>query len=201
MARPIEFDQKKVIDRVIALFWQHGYEATSMKNICDATGLQPGSLYAAFGNKRALFLIAIDTYFKDSIQHLLALLNGAGTPLQRIRELFMFSVNDICRKESHGCMLVNALLETPTNDVELRKHLANMFKVLESAIKDVLIEAAACGELVAGKNPTVQAKLLINNIYGLRVCAKLQPKAPVMMEMIEDLIASLRSSGTSPAVA
>ena len=194
MARPVEFDRKNVIDCVVKLFWERGYEATSMKNICEVTGLQPGSLYAAFGNKRALFLTAIDTYFEESIENLKALLTGEGTPLQRIRELFMYTVGNTCRKDSHGCMLINALLETPADDDELRKHIARMFPVLELAIKDVLIEAAACGELAAGKDPAIQAKLLINNIYGLRVYSKLQPKGPAMTEMVEDLISSLKSN-------
>lgn len=194
MARPVEFDQKKVLDCVVKLFWRNGFEATSIKNICEVTGLQPGSLYAAFGNKRALYMTAIDAYFEQSIEKLKALLGGEGTPLQRIRTLFMYTLGDTCRKDSHGCMLVNALLETPVDDEQLRKHIAKLFRVLESDIKHVLIEAAACGELAPGKDPAIQAKLLVNNIYGLRVYSKLQPKGPVMKEMVEDLLLTLESN-------
>lgn len=194
MARPVEFDQNKVLDSVVKLFWRNGFEATSMKCISEVTGLQPGSLYAAFGNKRSLYLTAIDTYFDESMAKLKALLASEGTPLQRIRELFMHTVGDICRKDSDGCMLVNALLETPVDDHELRKHIAKMFRVLESDIKDVLIEAAACGELAPGKDPAIQAKLLVNNIYGLRVYSKLQPKGTEMTEMVKVLMSSLEAN-------
>lgn len=193
MARPVQFDQDKVINSVVKLFWARGYEATSMKNICEATGLKPGSLYAAFGNKRALYLTAIDTYFEESITQLKAMLTGEGTPLQRIHELFMYTVGDTCRKDSHGCMLINTLLETPADDEELRKRLVKMFRVLELDIKNVLMEAADCGELAPGKDPATQAKLLINNIYGLRVSSKLNNSGTAMREMVEDLMASLRS--------
>jgi TetR/AcrR family transcriptional repressor of nem operon len=193
MARPVEYDQSKVLDSIVKLFWAQGYEATSMKNICEATGLQPGSVYAAFGNKRALFLAAIDTYFEQSIDNLKAILAGEGTPLERVRELFMYIVGDTCRKDSHGCLLVNALLEAPTDDAELRKRIAAMFRRLEVAIKEVLVEAAACGELDVGKEPDIQAKLLINNIFGLRVYAKLQPNGPIMREMVDDLLSTLKS--------
>lgn len=194
MGRPIEFDQQKVIDNIVRLFWERGYEATSMKNISDATGLQPGSLYAAFGNKRSLFLAAIDTYFEESIESLKTVLEADGSPLQRVLELFMYIVGDSCHKDSHGCMLVNALLETPADDEELRKRIAKMFRQLEQALKKVLIEAAANGELDPKKDPAIQAKLLINNIYGLRVYGKLKPKASDMKKMVEDLMASLKSS-------
>jgi TetR/AcrR family transcriptional repressor of nem operon len=193
MARPVEYDQSKVLDSIVKLFWAQGYEATSMKNICEATGLQPGSVYAAFGNKRALFLAAIDAYFEQSIDNLKAILAGEGTPLERVRELFMYIVGDTCRKDSHGCLLVNALLEAPTDDAELRKRIAAMFRRLEVAIKEVLVEAAACGELDVGKEPDIQAKLLINNIFGLRVYAKLQPNGPIMREMVDDLLSTLKS--------
>ena len=193
MGRPVEYDQSKVLDSVVKLFWAQGYEATSMKNICEVTGLQPGSVYAAFGSKRALFLAAIDAYFEHAIDNLKAILTGEGTPLERLRELFMYIVGDTCRKDSHGCLLVNALLETPADDAELRKRIATMFRRLEVAIKEVLVEAAACGELDAGKDPAIQAKLLINNIFGLRVYAKLQPNGPIMREMVDDLLSTLQS--------
>ena len=193
MGRPIEYDQSKVLDSVVKLFWAQGYEATSMKNICEITGLQPGSVYAAFGSKRALFLASIDAYFEQSFDNLKAILAGEGTPLERVRELFMYIVGDTCRKDSHGCLLVNALLEAPTDDAELRKRIAAMFRRLEVAIKEVLVEAVACGELDAGKDPAIQAKLLINNIFGLRVYAKLQPNGPIMREMVDDLLSTLKS--------
>ena len=192
MGRPVEYDQSKVLDSVVKLFWTQGYEATSMKNICEVTGLQPGSVYAAFGSKRTLFLAAIDAYFEQSIYNLKAILAGEGTPLERVRELFMYIVGDTCRKDSHGCLLVNALLETSADDAVLRKRIATMFRRLEVAIKEVLVEAAACGELDAGKDPAIQAKLLINNIFGLRVYAKLQPNGQVMREMVDDLLSSLK---------
>jgi len=192
MGRPVEYDQSKALDSVVKLFWAQGYEATSMKNICEVTGLQPGSVYAAFGSKRALFLAAIDAYFEESIDNLKAILAGEGTPLERVRELFMYIVGDTCRRDSHGCLLVNALLETPADDAELRKRIAAMFRRLEVAIKEVLDEAAACGELDVGKGPAIQAKLLINNIFGLRVYAKLQPSRSAMREMVDDLLSSLK---------
>jgi TetR/AcrR family transcriptional repressor of nem operon len=193
MGRPIEYDQSKVLDSVVKLFWAQGYEATSMKNICEITGLQPGSVYAAFGSKRALFLASIDAYFEQSFDNLKAILAGEGTPLERVRELFMYIVGDTCRKDSHGCLLVNALLETTADDAELRKRITAMFRRLEFAIQEVLVEAAECGELVAGKDPTIQARLLINNIFGLRVYAKLQPDGLAMREMVGDLLSALKS--------
>lgn len=195
MARPTTFDQKQVIDCVVGQFWKHGFEGASMKHICDATGLQPGSIYAAFGNKRALFLTAIDAYFEQSMATLKSVLHGEGSPLQRIRALFEYTVGEICRRDSDGCMMVNALLEAPADDRELRERLAEKFLVLESEIRAVLTEAIARGELAPDKDPSVVAKLLVNNIYGLRVHSRLQPAGLAMAAMVDELLSSLQRHG------
>lgn len=195
MPRPITFDHDEVIDCVVSQFWKHGFEGTSMKNICDATGLQPGSIYAAFGNKRALFFAAIDAYFEKSIATLSGLLHGPGSPLQRIRALLSYTVTEVCRKDSHGCMLVNALLETPADDRALRQHIVDAFSALEASIESVLGEAVACGELPAEKDTAVLAKLVVNHVYGLRVHSRLEPEFDTMMAVVDELLAGLRRPG------
>ena len=62
MARQREFDEDKVLDALRDVFWEHGYDGTSYSNIMAATGLQKGSLYAAYGDKRALYQKALSRY-------------------------------------------------------------------------------------------------------------------------------------------
>ena len=64
--RPREFDEDDVLDRVVRQFWQHGYEATSLTDLVIATGVQKGSLYKAFGDKHALFMMALDRYVTNA---------------------------------------------------------------------------------------------------------------------------------------
>lgn len=65
MVRQREFDTDKVLLIVMDLFWQRGYANTSMKDIVQATGIQPGSLYAAFGDKEKLFQQAFRKYTQE----------------------------------------------------------------------------------------------------------------------------------------
>ncbi|HET9664675.1 MAG TPA: helix-turn-helix domain-containing protein, partial [Burkholderiales bacterium] len=62
MSRPREFDSSAALDRAVDTFWARGYDGTAVQDLCSAMDLNPGSLYGAFGDKRALFLAALDRY-------------------------------------------------------------------------------------------------------------------------------------------
>ena len=62
MARPKEFDRTQALDKAMHLFWQQGYEATSMQDLCNHMGINRGSLYDTYGNKHSLFLEGIQRY-------------------------------------------------------------------------------------------------------------------------------------------
>ena len=88
MARPQAFDQQQVLTDAMLLFWRQGYASTSIKELTEVTRLQPGSLYAAFKNKRNLFLLALDHYFSELQCGITALLHSQEPPLERIRLFF-----------------------------------------------------------------------------------------------------------------
>ena len=63
MARPREFDEDRVIEVLTRVFWEKGYEATSMQDLVKATGLLKGSLYGAFGDKKALYMKVWESFY------------------------------------------------------------------------------------------------------------------------------------------
>src|SRR5271155_5916307 len=67
MARPREFDEGAVLDAAVLCFWSRGYEATSVRDLVEKTGITAASLYNAFGDKRALYQRALDRYVEESI--------------------------------------------------------------------------------------------------------------------------------------
>src|SRR5437763_11962127 len=72
--RPREFDTEKALDAALLLFWRHGYEGTSLTALTGAMGINVPSLYAAFGNKEALFRKALDRYLRKPASYLPAAL-------------------------------------------------------------------------------------------------------------------------------
>lgn len=192
MARPIEFDREAVLRNAIGVFWQKGYGGSSIKDLVEATGLQPGSLYAAFGDKRGLFLAAIDSYFA-SMQHMIAtLLHTDQTPILRIEAFFDRLIRDsVTDEQRKGCLLVNTLLEIPVNDREINVKLHAMFSEVEQALCSVLKEHRASNEHLNQQSPEALAKFLIAGIYGLRVFNKTQPDASTLKSIVDSLLSVL----------
>ena len=83
MARPRQFDEIQVIEKVMKVFWAKGYEATSMQDLVVASGLLKGSLYGAFGDKQALYMVALKHYNRTRIQAGIEMLNGEGSAIRR----------------------------------------------------------------------------------------------------------------------
>src|SRR5688500_8087771 len=111
MARPQEFDTSKVLHNALRLFWQKGYEATSMTDLLEATGLSKSSLYNTFGSKHNLLLSAFDAYREDRRRDMQAVL-AQGTARQAIDTFFRMIITDAQAPQfRHGCMSINQAVE------------------------------------------------------------------------------------------
>jgi len=193
LARPIEFDRNQVLRDAMMVFWRRGYNAATLKDLSNATHLQPGSLYGAFRNKRTLFLQALESYFKEREEFTASILQESDVPpLVRIRQLFEALLQQSSQDEDKkGCLMVNTLLETPTNDGEINQRITQMLREIENTFKTVLEEAAKNGELPPHKQPAVLAKVLISGIFGLHVYNKTQPTDAELQQIIDGLLSVL----------
>ncbi len=193
MARPIEFDREAVLQKAIGVFWQKGYSAASIKNLVEATGLQPGSLYAAFGDKRGLFLAAMDSYFEGMKRLVFSLLHTDQAAIVRIETFFNRLVSDsVADEHRKGCFLVNTLLEIPVDDREINTRLQTMFGVVEKEFRDVLKEHIESGGFDSQQSPEELARFLMAGIYGLRVFNKTQPGISALKSIVDNLLFVLR---------
>jgi AcrR family transcriptional regulator len=86
MARPIEFDKDKALDRALLLFWEKGYQATSLQDLLQELGISRSSLYAAFGDKRNLFIECLDLFAERT--QLVLLKAGQGRPALEALQFF-----------------------------------------------------------------------------------------------------------------
>lgn len=193
MARPAEFDRDQALRDSMLVFWRRGYKATSIKELTDATRLQPGSLYGAFRSKRALFLLALDNYFAEQQAFVTRILQQSDLPpLLRIRRFFEEILQQSAAdKERKGCLLVNTLLETPAKDDEINRRASRMLRTVEDKFRDVLDEAIADGSLPPGKEPALLAKVLVNGIFGLRVYSKMHGGARDIPHIVAGLLSFL----------
>ena len=115
MAGVKQFDQNEVLDRAMMLFWSQGYEATSIDQLVEATGINRGSLYSTFNDKNGIFLAVIDRYLETVAKSLMVTLSDPN-PRQAIERMFDSIVGRLSDpKFPRGCLIVNTSLECPAS--------------------------------------------------------------------------------------
>jgi AcrR family transcriptional regulator len=168
MARPRQFDETKVIESLMNVFWEKGYQATSMQDLVAATGLHKGSLYGAFGDKHAMYLAALGHYNRTRIQAAIDMLNGEGSPRQKIARLFDNVIEATKRGLfAGGCLLCNASLEMAATDRQIKNEVKTTIRRLKVAIMGALEPRIANEDQAAAL-----AAFIVSAYFGSRVLAK-----------------------------
>src|SRR5271154_564760 len=146
MARPREFDERKVIDQIMQLFWEKGFLGTSMDELVKATGLNKGSLYHCFGNKEAIFKSALDNYLNNGPVADTVSDNSSIGALCRFYALII-SDADLPRKKRRGCFVFNSCLELGNQPGRLASFVLSMAKKREEFFQRLIEEAIENGEI------------------------------------------------------
>jgi TetR/AcrR family transcriptional regulator, transcriptional repressor for nem operon len=193
MARPREFDEGVVLDAAVQCFWARGYEATSIKDLMERTGLTAASLYNAYGDKRAMFRIALDHYIESSIKARIRRCQ-ALPPRDAIRSFFDDILHrSLSDRERKGCMVVNSALEIAPHDRELRETIAGALKGIESFFLACVEKGQADGTIVSSRPADGLAQHLLGVLMGARVLARVRPERPLLEGAIGTALASLDS--------
>ncbi len=191
MPRPKSFDEDAVLDQAVQLFRERGYEGTSLADLEAHLGLGRQSLYNAFGDKRTLFLKALDRYRRDG-EAALAELNAPGAGLDAIRSYFHWAVGSLTAPGARlGCLMTNTISERGSQDAGVLLHCNQGRDVLERAFRRALGQAKDRGELASGLDVEAAATLLVVQNYGLTVMAKTGATAEELHAAVEALVAGL----------
>lgn len=197
MPRHAEYNRNFVIHQATAVFWEKGYGKTSIGDLIDATGLQPGSLYAAFGNKKGLFLEVIDQYNRTFIGQLCALRDADGAAVDKLHGVLHQIVEDACTgRADHGCLTVNALLELSQHDEEIGDRLRGYNAQARKALAWLVRDAQAEGDVSTARDPNELASFVVNNIWGMRVMCKSQPDRASLEGVVAGVMGGLRNCAT-----
>ncbi len=195
MGRLRSFDTEQVLDRAVDVFWARGFDATGVQEICRATGLNAGSLYAAFGDKRGLFIQALQRYMREVSHQAIERLNGNPSGLAGINDYFAHLLDAMVDgKRKWGCLVTNSVVEFATRDPEIaesfRLHLAR----LEAAFAGAIERAKHSGELPATVPAAERATFLMCTVQGLNVLAKTAPDRAVLETVVRAALGSLRAA-------
>jgi TetR/AcrR family transcriptional regulator, transcriptional repressor for nem operon len=192
MPRPKEFERDVVLDRAMRVFWSRGYEATSIQHLVDRMGIQRGSLYDTFGDKRALFFAAIERYDRVVTAKLMAALDEPASGKDAIRRFFRLKVELALESgRPRGCLVTNSAAELASRDRGAATRVGGVLTKIEAAFQRAVVRAQNAGEIDASRNSRALARFLTSSAQGLSVMAKTFPERAVLEDIVKVILAAL----------
>jgi TetR/AcrR family transcriptional regulator, transcriptional repressor for nem operon len=192
VARPKGFARDVVLDRAMQVFWSRGYEATSIQHLVARMGIQRGSLYDTFGDKRGLFFAAIERYDRVVTAKLLATLDGPGSGKDAIRQFFRLKVDlSVEPGRPRGCLVTNSTAELASRDRGTATRVGAVLAKIEAAFHRAVVRAQRAGEIDPTRNPRALARFLTSSAQGLSVMAKAAPDRAVLEDIVKVTLAAL----------
>jgi AcrR family transcriptional regulator len=185
--RPPTFDRATALAAATRLFWEHGYEATSIDELTRVMGIKPGSLYAAFGDKKSLFTEVVQAYGRSPAGAFIrAALDEEPTAHGAFRRILREAAA-IYPDPSHpaGCLTISAATNVTVQDAEVATYLRDLRNANLAAFETRLTTAQEQGELPASANPRALAAYLAAIIQGMSQRARDGATAAELAETAE----------------
>ena len=188
VGRPREFDEDAVLRSAMRAFWEKGYEATSLSDLCRCTGLHKGSLYQAFGDKHALFMRALSQYEEEQFQDVASVAFESDSPLANIRAV-VGKITDRVDADC-GCMVINSMVELAPHDAEVQQFVRDSGMRRRRVMADMIGKAQAAGEIRPELDPDKLAMQLMVTIAGAAATVKGILEGDEILAVLDSVIES-----------
>lgn len=193
MPRPKAFDPDHTLHKAMQIFWERGYEATTMQDLVDGMGINRFSLYSTFGDKHQLFLTALEHYRHTIVKRLLRDFERPEVGIATIRQFFTrlleaFTSAQGCR----GCFVTNTAVECATHDAQAAAQVQLHITQLETAFGRALQQAQQRGEVVTTHAYHDLARFLAGSALALGVLAKTVPGRQALEGYVAVVLSVLR---------
>ncbi|MCA2206363.1 TetR/AcrR family transcriptional regulator [Nocardia rosealba] len=193
MARTKEFDPDVVLGRALDLFWERGYESTSMADLTEHLGIARGSIYATFGNKHDLFMRALQRHLEVVDERVTAQLSVPGPALPAVRALIDEFVRESCAEDRFlGCLVTTSAVELAARDQEVARAVESSWARTETALTGALTRARAQAELAPDSDPRALARFLLVFLQGVWVLER-TPNAAARLRDANRIVTTLLS--------
>lgn len=174
-----------MLDAALDCFWGRGYEATSIRVLVEAMGISGPSLYNAFGDKRELYVEALEHYCRTRTHPMLERFErshpGIGAVAAFFAEIIERSVAD---RERRGCFLVNAALDVAPHDRAMARLVAAHLDAIRGFLKRALAAGLDAGEVSLATGADGAADNLVAVLLGVRVLARTRPEQELLQRTV-----------------
>lgn len=170
MPRQKAYSKDDVLEKAMQVFWDHGYEATSVRLLEKEMGINQFSIYSAFDNKKKLFIESLKKYREFVKENRFHPLLKENATLKDLKQFFK-DINRQGREEKtkRGCLVVNTTGEIGGKDPEIAKELKNYFNFIKEMIKKVLQNSIEAGEISEEADLEKYSNYLLGIMQGLSV--------------------------------
>ena len=176
MPRPKAFDPDAALQKAMQVFWERGYEATSVDDLVQCMGINRFSLYSTFGGKHQLFVAALERYRDTIVADLVGELERSAAGLAAIRQFFARLVDFFASSKGwYGCLMTNTAVELAPHDPQAAAKVQAYVVRLEEAFYRVLLQAQPTQQGAAAPVCRDLARFLTGSALGLGVLAKTSP--------------------------
>jgi TetR/AcrR family transcriptional repressor of nem operon len=191
MPRTKAFDPDEALDRAMRVFWEGGYEATSVEALVQATGVNRASLYGAFGDKHALFLKALERYTGAGLFAAVEKMDRTAPVRDLLAALFDRLIARAHDRRGVGCLLTNTICEFGSRDPDVLEAARQALARMENALDLLVRRGQGEGAFDAAADPREIARFLVNAMLGLQVIARVNPDDRTLRQIAERTLAAL----------
>ncbi|MFJ4194175.1 TetR/AcrR family transcriptional regulator [Pseudomonas sp. NPDC089534] len=173
--RPRAYDPQTALQQALGVFWNTGYSAASLDSIASAAGMNRPSLYAAFGDKHALYIKALDQYWDTAHAAMQEALNDASLTLEQALTRFyegQLSIYFSGDGAPRGCFAIGTATTEAVEDPEIREVLSRRLSQLDADLEQRLRRAVESGELEAGVDAAALALLASSLLHSISIRAR-----------------------------
>ncbi|WP_315373189.1 TetR/AcrR family transcriptional regulator [Paenibacillus xylanexedens] len=171
MARSKEFEVNEVLDKAMKIFWEQGYEKTSMSDLVEHMGIHRRSIYDTFDDKHSLFLQAMDRYRGKVSTTLLAEIKASKTAVEALHKIFEVMITE-AEDTPSGCLIVNSAVELGARDQEVDNRSLESFNEAERMFEQIIQWGQQEGEFSSDHDAKEMAEYLHNISVGIRAMAR-----------------------------
>lgn len=193
MVRPREFDEDQALDAAMQLFWEKGYEATSLSDLTSRMGIQRPSLYSAFGDKKALFETALRKYSQFHAANVRTTLQSKPSVKEAFRAFFEGLVEEAYGDDlpKRGCFCINTMVELAPHDEKFEILTREHQMYLSALFQETIERGIRSGELILTIHAKALAQTFVVSIIGLTVMMKSRPDRSFIRNSVESILSFL----------
>ena len=159
------FNRDEILEKVVTLFHSKGYNATSMQDLVDVTGLNRSSIYNSFGSKKELYQESLRVYKQQANKYVQKVLIHTENPVDTLRKIFHTSPED----KANGCFIGNCTTEMANQDQEIKGFLKNNLHSMQDLFEELVATGQSQGTINKNKSAKEYAAFLFTALQGLRI--------------------------------